>query len=92
MAGPNQTVNDVQYRHSKTFDRYEPRLGDRLVREPGTRTYGDARRLEHENALKHNTVIGRDPDTYRGNRQDPISERNAKKYYPEGGYKKPCRK
>jgi hypothetical protein len=83
--GPRVTEQQTIRRHTRTG-----RLGptDRLVRVDGTRTYGEARILEHENALKYKTYTGKTPE-YRGNRQNPIGPDNAEKYYPNGGYK-PC--
>jgi hypothetical protein len=45
--------------------------------------------MEHEGAVRDKTVKGRTPE-YRSNRQNPIDERNAEKYYPKGGYKSAC--
>jgi len=82
MYGPNQTQADVEARHSRNGNRYNPVAGDRIELEPGTRSYGEGRRLEHESAVKNGTVIGRDGENYRGNRQYPMSDKRFPDYYP----------
>jgi hypothetical protein len=85
MAGPDATEADVAYRHGNTGNRFDPANGDTLVREPGTRTYGEARRMENENALRDGTILpdrgGVNTGNYRGNRQRPIGPKNRQKYY-----------
>jgi hypothetical protein len=60
---------------------------DRLVRTEGTRTSGDARRMEHTAISESGTLLqdreGVNEGNYRGNQQAGISERNLKKYYPD---------
>jgi hypothetical protein len=86
MAGPNSTIKDVARRHSNNSGRFNPQGGDQLVPERGTRTYAQARRMEHERILKDKTLLndprGKNAKNYRGNRQHGISGRNLKKYYP----------
>jgi hypothetical protein len=83
LFGPNQTQADVEYRHANNNNRYNPANGDTMEVMPGTRTYGEARTLEHETAVDTDTYVGRDGNNYRGNRQYPLSDRNYSKYYPE---------
>lgn len=87
MAGPDQSVADVESRHANTVNRFDPDSGDRLVPEPGVRSYGDARRMEYEHAVRDGTVLpdrnGVNAGNYRGNRQRPIGPRNLDKYYGE---------
>jgi hypothetical protein len=79
MFGPTDNQQHVVYRHSQNNDRFNPKTDDIRV-EPGTRTYGEARWREHQNAIKYKTIKGRDPNTYRNNRQDPIQEKKLPVY------------
>ena len=75
------------YRHDNNNNRFDPANGDSLVREPGTRTYGEARRMEYENSVRDGTILpdrdGVNAGNFRGNRQRPIGPRNLDKYYGE---------
>ncbi len=81
----SETQSDVEYRHSHTHDRFDPKV-DKLQRVETDLTYGEARRMEHELIKEHGTFTGR--TSWRGNRQRGISYRNRTKYYPGGDY--PC--
>ena len=81
MYGPNETEASVKARHGANNNRFDAKNGDRMVTEPGNRTYGDARRMEHERCVRNKTYIGNDGANYRGNRQYPLGERNFGKYY-----------
>ncbi|MGW7439594.1 polymorphic toxin-type HINT domain-containing protein [Streptomyces sp. NPDC054849] len=72
MFGPDQTEASVKRRHSKTFNRFDPANGDRLIPYPGTRTYGQARLLEQRMSDTFGSFIGKDGNNYRGNRQQPM--------------------
>jgi hypothetical protein len=74
MFGPGSTQAGVEYRHANTQNRYNPANGDSIRVMPGTRTYGEARLMEQQLAEQNGTVIGRDGNNYRGNRQNPIAE------------------
>jgi hypothetical protein len=97
MAGPDATVASVESRHvdrsaadGSSPGRFDPEKGDKLLPTATDQTYGDARRLEHQTAVDNGTIVGRDGQNYRGNRQRPIGQNNADKYYEEGEY--PCPK
>jgi hypothetical protein len=86
MAGPDQDDTVVKYRHKTRYQgRFNPN-SDQFIPVPGVKTYGDARRFEHEKIIEHKTHIGRNGKNYRGNRQRGISPRNASKYYAKGSY------
>lgn len=80
MFGPNMTVEDVKARHSKNHNRFSEAANDVLELQPGTREYGEARLLEQKLAVDNDTIIGRDGDNYRGNRQNPLSPDKAPEY------------
>jgi hypothetical protein len=82
MHGPKQNLADVVARHSRNHNRFDPNL-DKINPIPGKRSYGDARRMEHEGILRDGTFIGRKPGDYRGNRQMGISDRRLSAYYPD---------
>lgn len=82
--GPNETAAKVRYRHGQAPrsggpPRFSPAAGDKMVVLPGTRTYAEARRLEHERAVQNKTL--RSGSNPRGNRIWPMSERKFGKYY-----------
>lgn len=79
MFGPNVSEAQVRARHAANNDRFVEGV-DEFVPEPGARTYGDARILEHDIAVENDTIIGRDPKTFRGNRQDPINAKRLPLY------------
>ncbi|MBL7696581.1 MAG: hypothetical protein JNK79_00415, partial [Chitinophagaceae bacterium] len=81
MYGPEVTENQVRARHAKNNNRFNPSMGDDMVTLPGTRTYGDARRMEHERCVRNKTYIGRNGKNYRGNRQYPMNEDTFGRYY-----------
>jgi hypothetical protein len=86
MAGQDTKASDVKYRHAQNGNRFSPSAGDKLVERRGTRTYGEARRMEHESIIKDGTLLqdrtGANAKNYRGNRQSGIGQGNLKKYYP----------
>ena len=94
MFGENSTAADVQYRHAKTGQgagrRFDPSKGDYFELVPGTRTYGEARLLEHRNAVQNKTIIGRAGDNYRGNRQDPVAADKLPEYEAYEKYRQGC--
>ncbi|MBX3470170.1 MAG: hypothetical protein KF878_25130 [Planctomycetes bacterium] len=63
----NDTLRDA------SGNAFDPSMGDRLVPERGTRSYDDARLWRNDLATTHNTVVGRNSKTYRGNRQQPLA-------------------
>jgi hypothetical protein len=79
LFGPDVTVADVRYRHSHNHDRFSEAGGDFFDLQPGTRTYGEARRFEHEGSVRFKTHTGR--STYRGNRQWPMDSKKFPEYY-----------
>lgn len=60
--------------------RFSPENGDVLEVRPGTRTYGEARRMEHEICVKEKTYIGREEGNYAGNRDYPMDAAKFEKY------------
>ncbi|MFC5804447.1 Hint domain-containing protein [Streptomyces formicae] len=80
MFGGKQTQADVERRHSKNHNRFNPRNGDRMIVTPGKRTYGEARLLEQENADRYKTHIGKKGKDYRGNRQHPLDPKKRAEY------------
>jgi hypothetical protein len=85
MFGPGDTAQGVMRRHAANNDRFTPGV-DQFALEPGTRTYGHSRLLEHRSAVQEGTIIGRDPETFRGNRQMPINQNRLPLYeaYEQG--------
>jgi Domain of unknown function (DUF4157)/Pretoxin HINT domain len=81
MFGSNQTPQDVERRHGQNNNRFDRKNGDRMVVVPGSRTYKESRKLEHEKAVKEGTFIGKKGKNYRGNRQYPMNEKSFKRYY-----------
>jgi hypothetical protein len=88
--GPNETEAAVRSRHLRNNDRFNPidtprtpggPARDRMEVVPGSRTYGEARRLEHELCVQNDTYIGRSPSTWRGNRDYPMDAAKFKTYY-----------
>jgi hypothetical protein len=80
IYGPGSTQADVEYRHSNNHNRYDVSAGDKIEVQPGRRTYGDARLMEQRIAEQHGTVIGKDGDNYRGNRQNPLANEKYAEY------------
>ena len=79
--GPGDTAAHVAYRHSNNHNRFNAANGDTIEVVPGTRTYGEARRLEHELCVENETYIGRDSNTWRGNRDYPMDSAKFEEYY-----------
>ena len=79
MQGPGYKRSDLERRHSGTRDRFDP-ANDRVEYLPGERTYGEARLKEQLEAEKYKTYIGRDSDSYRGNRQNPMDDAKRARY------------
>jgi hypothetical protein len=90
MFGPGSSAADVQARHRANHNRFNPARGDRFELLPGTREYGASRLLEHRTAVANDTIIGRDGDNYRGNRQDPLSENSMPEYLEYEQVKRGC--
>jgi hypothetical protein len=70
--------------------------GTTRIPEEWQRTYAAARRVEHENIIRHNTYIGKNgkllPDgsaNMRGNRVGGIKPEKAWRFYPGGDYPQP---
>jgi hypothetical protein len=86
QVGPDASRAAIEYRHANTANRFNPANGDVLKVEPGFRTYGEARRMEHEGILRDGTLLddraGANAGNYRGNRQSGIGEGNIETYYP----------
>jgi len=80
MFGPGSSQADVERRHGNNHNRYSTANGDSITVEPGTRTYGESRLMEQRLAEANNTVIGRDGNNYRGNRQDPMDAKKLPDY------------
>jgi len=83
MFGPNDTQLGVERRHGNNGNRFDSANGDVMEIEEGSRTYGEARRLEHEGCVQDGTHIGRDGSNYRGNRQYPLNDDKFSTYYRE---------
>jgi hypothetical protein len=79
MFGPNDDPIGVAARHARNHNRFNPDT-DFLDVQPGTRTYGEARVVENDLAVKNGTVIGRDGDNFRGNRQQPLADEKLPEY------------
>jgi Family of unknown function (DUF6861)/Pretoxin HINT domain len=80
MFGPNETEASVKRRHANNRNRFDPKKGDKMRVRRGTRTYGESRLVEHRRAIENDTVIGREGNNYRGNRQDPINSDKLAEY------------
>jgi RHS repeat-associated protein len=80
MFGPGSTAADVARRHSANANRFDPANGDAMNVVPGTRTYGESRLMEQRTAEQNNTIIGRDGNNYRGNRQNPLAGDKLSEY------------
>jgi RHS repeat-associated protein len=78
--GPGATQADVEARHMANHNRYNPANGDTIEVLPGTRTYGESSLMEQRLAEQYGTVIGRDGNNYRGNRQNPMTEDRLAEY------------
>ncbi|QEO14101.1 hypothetical protein FLP10_06450 [Agromyces intestinalis] len=89
MAGPNTTRADLEGRHSRNRNRFRP-PADELVFEPGTREYGESRLMEQRLAEQHDTIIGRDGENYRGNRQEPLAADKLPEYLEYEQFKRGC--
>jgi hypothetical protein len=80
MAGPNSTPADVQSRHRANHDRFGST--DKMVIEPGQRTYAEARIMEDARIRRDGTLLddprGANKENYRGNRQRGISPNNQR--------------
>ncbi len=79
MYGPNDTAAGVARRHAANRNRFDPSKDYMEVQE-GTRTYGEARVMENDLAKANKTVIGRDGENYRGNRQRPLADDKLPEY------------
>jgi hypothetical protein len=79
MFGPQDNAQGVAARHAANHNRFDPDT-DRLEVQRGTRTYGEARVMENDLANKNGTVIGRDGDDFRGNRQQPLADDKLPEY------------
>lgn len=92
LGGPAEKMSDIMYRHRQDGRFLPKELGDQFVELNYYErvTYGEARVIEHVNAVEFNTVnpLERGAPKWgaRYNRQAPIGERNAEKYFPEGDY------
>lgn len=83
--GPNSTLADVEARHAANGDRFSRANRDVPVLDQENVTYGESRVNEHNAIKRDGTLIGRDPNTMRGNRQNGISDKNMPKYENVGG-------
>ncbi|TCO57278.1 RHS repeat-associated core domain-containing protein [Actinocrispum wychmicini] len=80
MFGPGSTAASTQARHMANGNRFNPANGDTMTVTPGTRTYGESRLMEQRVAEQHGTIIGRDGDNYRGNRENPLANEKLNEY------------
>jgi RHS repeat-associated protein len=80
LFGPTMTAADTEARHAANNNRFNAANGDVMEVAPGTRTYGESRLMEHDLARQHGTYIGRDPENYRGNRQQPMDPKQVAEY------------
>ena len=90
MFGPGETVQDVKRRHSRNHNRFNEANGDYFDLQPGTREYGEARLMEHQLAVDNKTIIGRDGNNYRGNRQAPLDAKKMAEYQEYSRIKQGC--
>ncbi len=100
MFGPNTTPAEVRARHAANHDRFNPSKsenidgknvgGDDMVIEPGTREYGEARILENQLAVEHETINRSKPETYRCNRQQPLADAKVQEYGEYLRFKETC--
>ncbi|MET8759533.1 RHS repeat-associated core domain-containing protein [Lentzea sp. NPDC004782] len=80
MFGPGSTAASTQARHADNHNRFNPANGDTMEVVPGTRTYGESRLMEQRLAEQHGTIIGRDGNNYRGNRENPLDQKKLSEY------------
>lgn len=85
LFGPRVTAADVRSRHSTKYPgRFDPKNGDTMEVQPGTRTYGEARVKEQALCEQYSTYIGRDGSNYRGNREQPLAVSKRDEYQKNG--------
>ncbi|MBR7838507.1 RHS repeat protein, partial [Actinospica durhamensis] len=80
MFGPGSSQASVERRHGNNHNRYSTANGDTITVEPGTRTYGESRLMEQRLADDNDTIIGRDGNNYRGNRENPMDAKKLADY------------
>ncbi|HEY1574645.1 MAG TPA: DUF6531 domain-containing protein [Pseudonocardiaceae bacterium] len=80
LFGPGSTAASTQARHMGNGNRFDPANGDAMTVVPGTRTYGESRLMEQRLADQHGTIIGRDGNNYRGNRERPLAQKKLTEY------------
>lgn len=80
LFGPGSTAASTQARHEANGNRFDPANGDTMNVVPGTRTYGESRLMEQQLADQHGTIIGRDGNNYRGNRERPLAQSKLDEY------------
>lgn len=80
MFGGKETQTTVEYRHSRNGGRFNPAAGDSMQVVRGTRSYGESRLMEQRLMEEHGTYVGRDGNSYRGNRQNPLAESKRTEY------------
>lgn len=90
MCGPEETVEGLERRHGANRNRFNAANGDRVEMRPGTREYGQARLVEHRVAVRNATIIGRDGENYRGNRQEPLAADKLPEYVEYEQVKRGC--
>jgi len=90
MCRGDETEAGLAYRHGNNHNRFNSAEGDRVVFRPGTREYGEARLVEDRTAVDNDTIIGRDADNYRGNRQKPLSDEKMAEYLEYEQVKRGC--
>ncbi|GLY70930.1 DUF6531 domain-containing protein [Amycolatopsis taiwanensis] len=76
----NETPASVQARHSANGDRFNPKNGDVMEVVPGTRTYGESRLMEQRLMQQHNSFIGKNAGTDRGNKINPMDPKKMSEY------------
>jgi hypothetical protein len=92
MFGPKLTPAKVQSRHRANHNRFKPpdSPNDFFEQIPGEREYGEARLMEQRLAVDNDTIIGRDGENYRGNRQDPLAADKMPEYLEYEAVKQGC--
>ncbi|HEY3749057.1 MAG TPA: DUF6531 domain-containing protein [Pseudonocardiaceae bacterium] len=80
LFGPGSTAASTQNRHAGNGNRFDPANGDTMNVVPGSRTYGESRLMEQRLADQNGTLIGRDGNNYRGNRERPLAANKVAEY------------
>jgi hypothetical protein len=89
IFGPGSTPADVQRRHAKNHNRFDPN-SDFFDLQKGSYEYGEARLKEQRDAVKNKTINKNAGEDYRFNRQDPLAADKRPEYLEYEQFKQGC--